>query len=173
MHNRCSDQLWRMKQLTTICLTRRRYKEGLWNSRYRLCTTDIYDFSLTGTEIRGIGYAVPISLLIVCFHPLRIVSMCLFMFISVPSVLCGSAINRHSSVTNVASLPGPRDEINLSGNYNSNRQALLEDGRQIQDVHSSSSPLCLFIADPSRWWHVLLACATSTWCEWPEVFLLW
>ena len=57
-----------------------------------LCTTDIYDFSLTGTEIRGIGYAVPISLLIVCFHPLRIVSMCLFMFISVPSVLWISPI---------------------------------------------------------------------------------
>jgi len=53
----------------------------------------------------------------------------------------GSAINRHSSVTNATPLPRPRDEINLSGNYNSNRQALLKDGRQIQDVHNSYSSI--------------------------------
>jgi len=50
-----------------------------------------------------------------------------------------SEINRHSSVTNSTSLPPHRDEINLRGNYNSNRQTPLEDGRQIQDVHNSFS----------------------------------
>jgi hypothetical protein len=38
-------------------------------------------------------------------------------------------------------MPPNQDEINLSGNYNSNRQTLLEDGRQIQDVHNSYSPI--------------------------------
>ena len=52
-----------------------------------------------------------------------------------------SAINRHSSVTNATPLPRPRDEINFSDNSNSNRQALLKDGRQIQDVHNSSSSI--------------------------------
>ena len=52
-----------------------------------------------------------------------------------------SSINRHNSVTNATVMPPNQDEINLSGNYNSNRQTLLEDGRQIQDVHNSYSPI--------------------------------
>ena len=48
------------------------------------------DFSFA--DNLGVGYAVSISLLIVCFHPLKIVSISLFMCISVLTVLWISPI---------------------------------------------------------------------------------